>query len=133
MRSAADFYTTLHAEEKHYSGANYHMKSLWSLRALNAWAARAKTQPVRVLDVGCGKGFFLRDFVHGARSRWEIEPIRVTGLDIVRSPENVFPEISPSFEFIQSDTDGNALPFEPKSFDFLSCNHDLEQVFETEK
>lgn len=133
MRSASDFYTTLHAEEKHYSGANYHMKSLWPLHALNAWAVRVKSKPVRLLDVGCGKGFFLRDFVRGARTRWGIEPASITGLDIVQSPDNRFQDIGPKFEFVQSDTDGNPLPFENASFEFLSCNHVLEHVFETEK
>jgi ubiquinone/menaquinone biosynthesis C-methylase UbiE len=133
MQSSSEFYNVLHAEEKHYSGANYHMKSFWPLGALNRWAAQAKAQPVRLLDVGCGKGFFLRDFVRGAQSRWAIKPARITGLDIVRSPDNVFKEISAEFEFIQADTDGKALPFEAGSFDFISCNHVLEHVFETEK
>ncbi len=133
MRSASDFYTDLHAEERHYSGAHYHMKSLWRLHALKAWAQQANGQPVRLLDVGCGKGFFLRDFVHGLRSRWGIQPIRIIGLDIVRSQDDVFSEISSSFEFIQADTDGNPLPFDSGSFDFISCNHVLEHVFETEK
>src|SRR5258708_2075421 len=133
MRSASDFYTELHAEEKHYSGANYHMKSLWPVPALNAWAARVKSRPVRLLDVGCGKGYFIRDFVHGANSRWGVQPSRVTGVDIVRSSDDVFSQVSPDFEFIQFDTDGNALPFEAGTFDFISCNHVLEHVFETEK
>jgi SAM-dependent methyltransferase len=133
MRSASDFYTELHAEEKHYSGANYHMKSLWAVAALNAWAARMKSRPVRLLDVGCGKGYFIRDFVRGAHSRWGIQPSRVTGLDIVRSSGDVCDQVSPDFEFVQFDTDGNSLPFEAGTFDFISCNHVLEHVFETEK
>lgn len=133
MRSASEFYTDLHAEEKHYSGANYHMKSLWPLRPLNHWAAQVRARPVRLLDVGCGKGYFIRDFVRGLNSRWGIQPARVTGLDIVRSSGDVFEDVSPKFEFIQFDTDGNPLPFEPGSFDFISCNHVLEHVFETEK
>src|SRR5215469_13874611 len=112
MRSASEFYTELHAEEKHYSGANYHMKSLWPVRALNTWAGQVKARPVRLLDVGCGKGYFIRDFVHGLKSRWGIQPDRVTGLDIVRSTGDVFSDVSPLFEFIQFDTDGNPLPFE---------------------
>jgi SAM-dependent methyltransferase len=133
MRSASDFYTELHTEEKNYSGANYHMKSLWPLRSLNQWAAQAKGRPVRLLDIGCGKGFFLRDFVRGLESRWAIRPTRITGLDIVRSSNDVFADISPDFEFIQADTDGNPLPFDSASFEFVSCNHVLEHVFETEK
>ena len=133
MRSASDFYTELHAEEKHYSGANYHMKSLWPVPPLKHWAARVQAKPVRLLDVGCGKGFFLRDFVQGLGSRWAIRPARITGLDIVRSSNDVFSDISADFEFVQADTDGNPLPFETASFEFISCNHVLEHVFETEK
>ncbi len=133
MRSAPDFYTTLHAEEKTYSGATYYMRSLWSLRALRDWLAKSNGKPLRLLDVGCGKGFFLRDFVAGLKSRRHVQPARITGLDIVRSPNDVFAEISSEFEFVQADTDGNSLPFPDNSFDFLSCNHVLEHVFETEK
>jgi ubiquinone/menaquinone biosynthesis C-methylase UbiE len=132
MRSAADFYQGLHTEEKTYSGATYYMKSLWPVRALNDWAASQTGHPVRLLDVGCGKGLFLRDFVAGLKSRWDIKPARFTGLDLVRSPNDVFTEISPQFEFVQGDTDGHPLPFADNSFDFLSCNHVLEHVFETE-
>jgi ubiquinone/menaquinone biosynthesis C-methylase UbiE len=133
MRSASEFYHGLHAEEQGYSGGSYYMRSLWSLRALKRWAARNKAQPVRLLDVGCGKGIFLRDFVTGLKSRWEIQPGRITGLDLVRSPNNVFTEISAHFQFVQSDTDGNPLPFPDNSFDFVCSNQVLEHVFETEK
>ncbi len=133
MRSASDFYSGLHAREKTYSGATYYMKSLWSSRALRDWAARVQGRPVRLLDVGCGKGICLRDFVRGISAHWQLAPTRLTGLDIVRSPDDVFAEISPKFEFIQADTDNNPLPFPDSSFDFLSCNHVLEHVFETEK
>jgi SAM-dependent methyltransferase len=133
MRSASDFYTTLHDEEKHYSGASYNMASLWPLRPLATWAAEAQGRPVRLLDVGCGKGYFMRDFVRGLDERWRIKPSRIAGIDIVRSSGDVFEQISPRFEFVQHDTDGNPLPFESGSFEFLSCNHVLEHVFETEK
>ena len=60
MRSASAYYTDLHAQETGYSGATYHMPSLWRLRALSDWATRVRNEPVRLLDVGCGKGFFMR-------------------------------------------------------------------------
>jgi ubiquinone/menaquinone biosynthesis C-methylase UbiE len=109
------------------------MKSLWAASALAHWGQRVKEKPVRLLDVGCGKGFFMREFVQGIDSRWGIKPTKVVGLDLVRSPNDVFSSISPTFEFIQADTDGNPLPFPANSFEFLSCNHVLEHVFETEK
>lgn len=99
---------------------------------MNTWAAQVKQQPVRILDVGCGKGIFLRDFTEGSRTRWNFQITRVTGLDLVRSPGDVFARITPPVEFIQADTDGNPLPFADGSFEFLSCNHVLEHVFETE-
>jgi ubiquinone/menaquinone biosynthesis C-methylase UbiE len=133
MRSASDFYAGLHVKEKTYSAGSYCMKSLWSSSALNDWATEMKLEPARLLDVGCGKGVFLRDFVLGLKSRWNIQPSRVTGLDLVRSPGDVLAEISPPVEFVQADTDGNPLPFTDNSFDFISCNHVLEHVFETEK
>ena len=133
MRSASDYYADLHTKEKSYSGANYHMRSFWASPALRDWALRMQGRRVRLLDVGCGKGFFFRDFVSGIRRRWNLEPARSTGLDIVRSSGDVFADISPQFEFVQADTDNHPLPFPDHSFDFLSCNHVLEHVFETEK
>lgn len=132
MKPLTEFYEGLHAEEKSYSAATYHMKSFWSSRAINGWAAEVKSGPVRVLDVGCGKGIFLRDFTTGARQRWGLQISKINGLDLVRSPGDVFAEITPQVEFVQSDTDGNPLPFADNSFEFLSCNHVLEHVFETE-
>jgi ubiquinone/menaquinone biosynthesis C-methylase UbiE len=131
MKPVTHFYEGLHQTDKDYSGGDYHMKSLWSSSALRNWAARqAKT--MRFLDVGCGRGIFIRDFVQGMDERWQIKPARVMGIDLVQSSSNIFKEI-PNFEFRLHDTDGNPLPFEDGSFDFISCNHVLEHVFETEK
>jgi len=132
MRSAVDFYTKRHTDRV-YSGGRYHMKSFWSARALQAWAARMKGRPVRVLDVGCGKGYFLKEFTEGTRSLFKLEAGRVTGLDIVRAQDDVFAQIQPKMEFIQADTDGQPLPFGDENFDFVYCSHVLEHVFETEK
>jgi ubiquinone/menaquinone biosynthesis C-methylase UbiE len=130
MKSSNEFYQGLHKTDKEYSAGTYHMASLWSSSALQSWIRTRKT--IRLLDVGCGKGVFLRDFVKGIGLRWQVKPSCVTGIDLVQSPNNHFAEISPEFEFRQHDTDGNPLPFPDQSFDFVCCNHVLEHVFETE-
>jgi SAM-dependent methyltransferase len=132
MRSLSDFYDDLHAQEKSYAGATYYMKSLWSHGALKAWAGRMRGRRVRLLDVGCGKGYFLRDFAAGMQARWELQHARAIGLDLVRSSGDVFSELNPPMEFVQADTDGKPLPLEDGSQDLIACNHVLEHVFHTE-
>lgn len=130
MKSVAGFYENLHKQDSEYSAGTYHMKSLWSSGALSTWATR-QSKSLRFLDVGCGQGIFIRDFVQGVDRHWGIKPARVAGIDLVENQNNVFKQI-PNFEFRQHDTDGNRLPFEDASFDFVCCNHVLEHVFRTE-
>jgi ubiquinone/menaquinone biosynthesis C-methylase UbiE len=124
------FYQGLHKTDGAYSVGTYHMESLWSSRALQSWVQGR--QNLCILDVGCGKGVFLRDLVQGLERRWQVKASRVAGIDLVQSPNSHFAEISPKFEFSLHDTDGNPLPFPDHSFDFICCNHVLEHVFETE-
>lgn len=131
MKPVTTFYEGLHKMDKEYSGGDYHMKSLWSSGPLRTWASQ-QAKSLQYLDVGCGRGIFIRDFVQGLDERWNIKPKRVMGIDLVRSETNLFDTI-PNFEFRLHDTDGNPLPFEDGSFNFISCNHVLEHVFETEK
>jgi ubiquinone/menaquinone biosynthesis C-methylase UbiE len=132
MKAAKDFYDQLHQTQGTYSAGTYHMASFWKNGALRQWLDSRRRQQVRFLDVGCGKGLFLRDFVHGAKKDWNVQPARVTGIDLVQSPGNLFAEISPDFEFKLHNGDGEPLPFADASFDVISCNHVLEHVFETE-
>jgi ubiquinone/menaquinone biosynthesis C-methylase UbiE len=132
MKAAKDFYNQLHETQGTYSAGTYHMASLWKNRALRRWLSERRGKEVRLLDVGCGKGLFLRDFVHGALQGWGVTVARVTGIDLVQSPGNLFSEISPNFEFKLHNGDGEPLPFTEASYDFISCNHVLEHVFETE-
>lgn len=132
MKPLKDFYNNLHTTDGNYSAGDYSMENFWACSPLRRWFDTRRGQRIRILDVGCGKGLFTREFVRGIKSRWDIDPARISGLDLVHSPGDLFAEISPQFEFIQHDTDGNALPFAADSFDFLSCNHVLEHVFETE-
>lgn len=131
MKPATDFYEGLHKSDTEYSGGDYHMKSLWASGTLRAWAGR-QGKTIRYLDVGVGRGLFLRNFVLGMEQRFGIKAEKVDGIDLVQSSTNVFKEI-PNFEFRIHDTDGNPLPFADGSIDFISCNHVLEHVFETEK
>jgi SAM-dependent methyltransferase len=132
MKPLDKFYQTLHKEEQTYSAGSYCMDAFWSCRPMRQWLEERKDKSIRILDVGCGRGVFTRDFTSGIKTKWNIQSSRIVGLDLVRNPDDLFAEISPQFEFIQHDTDGNALPLQDNSFDFLSCNHVLEHVFETE-
>ena len=133
MNHAEQFYPQLHSNDKAYSAGEYHMESLLSLRVVGDWADQHLDHPLRLLDVGCGKALFLRDFASGLRQRWGIKQIQATGVDLVQSPGGHFGEVCEDFKFVQQNLDGKPLPFKDASFDFLSCNHVLEHIFETEK
>jgi SAM-dependent methyltransferase len=133
MNHSEDFYSELHAAEATYGGGTYHMPSLLRTAALRRWVGRVGQRPLRLADVGCGKGLFMRAFTSALRGRWNLTPGRVAGVDLVRSPGDVFGEISDKFEFFQVNLDEQPLPFPDRSFDFLCCNHVLEHVFHTEK
>ena len=133
MTQAEQFYPGLHDQDAKYSAGEYHMVSLLDHGALLRWLRHYSGKPLRILDVGCGKGLFLREFVKGVRERIDIKDFRVTGTDLVLSPGNFHGEVSPDFKFVQLNLDGNTLPFENGSFDFLCCNHVLKHIFQTEK
>jgi SAM-dependent methyltransferase len=133
MINVDSFYQKLHTQDQAYSAGEYHIKSLLSKRIIAEWAEAYRDKPVQLLDVGCGKGLFLRDFATGLRKRCEIQNIQASGIDLVRSPGDYFKEIDENFRFSQQNLDGTNLPFPNGSFDFLSCNQVLEHIFETEK
>jgi ubiquinone/menaquinone biosynthesis C-methylase UbiE len=133
MGHAEKFYPELHKSDAVYSAGEYYMPSLYAQTALRDWGNSHSNQQVRLLDVGCGKGVFLRDFVNGIRNRWQITNIQATGIDIVRSPNDVFSEICRDFAFIKQDLDDQSLPLPDASQDFICCNHVLEHIFQTEK
>jgi ubiquinone/menaquinone biosynthesis C-methylase UbiE len=133
MSRAEEFYPKLHAKNKDYSAGEYHMNSLLSLGVVGDWAKSYNNRALRMLDVGCGKGLFLRDFSSGLRQRHGVQTIQASGIDLVRSPGDHFKEVCSDFKFVQQNLDGQPLPFSDASFDFLSCNHVLEHIFETEK
>lgn len=127
------FYKKLHTATADYSAGEYHLQSLLSLNVVGQWAKTHSQRNLRIIDVGCGKGLFLRDFTMGLRQQWGVQTIRATGIDLVRSPGDHFNEICENFQFVEQNLDGQSLPFADQSFDFLCCNHVLEHIFETEK
>jgi SAM-dependent methyltransferase len=133
MSNAENFYPKLHAADATYSAGEYRLESLLCLRSLKEWGVSHSAQQLHVLDVGCGKGLFLRNFVQEIRTRWQISQVAATGIDIARSQNDLFSEISTDFKFIQQDLDDHTLPLPEKSMDFICCNHVLEHIFATEK
>src|SRR5436309_10991002 len=133
MTQAEQFYPGLHEQDAKYSAGEYHMASLLNHGVLLGWLRQFAGKSVRILDVGVGKGLFLREFVKGVRQRTDIKDFRVTGTDLVLSPSNFHVEVSPDFKFVQLNLDGNTLPFDSGSYDFVCCNHVLEHIFQTEK
>jgi 2-polyprenyl-3-methyl-5-hydroxy-6-metoxy-1,4-benzoquinol methylase len=125
------YYEKQHSQDAGYGKSVFNLRRLTSSRGFEAWLQRQQQRPIRMLDVGCGKGQFLLDLTrHFARQGREVE--RVVGLDLVRCSPNVYDQISPKLEFHQQSVDGVALPFPDNSFDFVSCNHVLEHIFQTE-
>lgn len=133
MINVEKHYQKLHDQDRPYGAGEYHMESLLAHGIVANWAKRYRDQPLRMLDVGCGKGLFLSQFVSGLRERHGVKKIQAAGIDLVHSPNDHFAEISSDFRFIQQNLEGQSLPFEDKSLDFVSCNQVLEHIFETEK
>ena len=133
MRNAEEFYKGLHKADDAYSAGTYYFKSLYRSSVLRCWLQERQGSKLRILDVGCGKGLFALNFVRELRAHWNFSDIAVTGTDLIRSPGDFFEEVDPGFRFVQHDADGKALPFGDRGFDFLSCNHVLEHIFETEQ
>jgi SAM-dependent methyltransferase len=105
---------------------------LMAASAFGRWLQRTNRSSLRVLDIGCGKGQFLFDITESLRKR-QVNFSRIAVVDLVEAPENLLGQISPKPEFFQQSVDGEKLPFENASFDFVSCNHVLEHVFRTEQ
>jgi SAM-dependent methyltransferase len=127
------FYSKLHEKDTAYSAGEYHMDSLLASRSLKQWTERLPQRKIRVLDVGCGKGLFLRDFIRQLKSRYGVELEAAAGVDLVRSPGDYFKDVFERFQFLEQNLDGQRLPFPDGSFDFVCCNQVLEHIFETEK
>ena len=88
------------------------MASLLNHGVLLGWLRQFAGKSLRILDVGVGKGLFLREFIKGVRQRTNIKDFRVTGTDLVLSPSNFHVECQPrerEFRLAFLRRDGNAL------------------------
>ena len=133
MQIEAKFYDRLHRNDADYGRNIYDVPGLMASSAFRNWRERAGKSSLRVLDIGCGKGRFLFDVTEALRGQHQAVLSRVAVVDLVRAQGNMLDQISPKPEFFQQSVDGEKLPFADASFDFVSCNHVLEHIFETEK
>jgi SAM-dependent methyltransferase len=133
MQNDSGWYERLHKEDVSYGRNVYDVGALVRSSAVNRWLSRNDKSRLRILDIGCGKGQFLLDVTNTLRSEHKADFSRVAAVDLVRAANDRLGEIQPRPEFFQQSVDGNALPFPENSFDFVSCNHVLEHLFQTEK
>jgi len=130
MQVESKFYEGLHGDES-YGRASFKVDFLISSGPFRSWRRNTGNRPLRLLDVGCGKGRFLLDLTEQLRSSGTTIS-RVAAVDIVQASPNFYSKIVPQLEFVQQSVDGLPLPFADASFDLVSCNHVLEHVFKTE-
>jgi len=135
MQIESKFYDRLHRSDAGYGRNVYDVPRLMRQVSFQNWAARkenAKSR-LRVLDIGCGKGQFLFDLTEALKQTRQAAFARVAVVDLIRAEGNLLGQITPAPEFFQQSVDGEPLPFTDGSFDFVSCNHVLEHIFETER
>jgi SAM-dependent methyltransferase len=133
MQIEAKFYERLHSGDVGYGRNSYDVPRLLATPGLSRWLQRVNLSSLRVLNIGCGKGQFLFDITEAVRTAHKARLARVAVVDLVRTEGNLLDRLTPTPEFFQQSVDGEKLPFADHSFDFVSCNHVLEHVFQTEK
>lgn len=135
MQIESKFYDRLHRSDAGYGRNVYDVPRLMRQASFQGWLGRKENvkSRLRVLDIGCGKGQFLFDLTDALKQTRQAAFARVAVVDLIRAEGNRLGEITPVPEFFQQSVDGEALPFTDGSFDFVSCNHVLEHIFETEK
>ena len=133
MQVEAKFYERLHGNDAGYGRNVYNVSGLLGTAAARRWLQRCDKSQLKVLDIGCGKAQFLFDVTESLRTQHQATLKRVAVVDLVRAENSRLDLITPKPEFFQQSVDGQKLPFPDGSFDFVSCNHVLEHIFETEK
>ncbi|MEI9959686.1 MAG: class I SAM-dependent methyltransferase [Limisphaerales bacterium] len=133
MQVESKFYQRLHNNDAGYGRNAYDVPRLMAAPAFHRWLQRSNKSQFRILDIGCGKGQFLFDLTESLRHQQQAGYTRIAVVDLIRMEGTLLERISPKPEFFQQSVDGQKLPFADASFDFVSCNHVLEHIFETEK
>ncbi len=135
MQIESKFYDRLHKNDAGYGKNVYDVPRLVRSSGFQSWLSRndKNRRQLRLLDIGCGKGQFLLDVTELLKQQNKAGFSRVAVVDLIRAEGSLLGKITPAPEFFQQSVDGQKLPFENASFDFISCNHVLEHVFETEK
>jgi SAM-dependent methyltransferase len=135
MHIDSKFYDRLHTKDASYGKNIYDVAGLLDSPGSRRWLQRMESRKseLRVLDIGCGKAQFLFDLTENLKKNHAAGFKRIAVVDLIRAENSRLGELSPTPEFFQQSVDGQKLPFADDSFDFVSCNHVLEHIFETEK
>jgi ubiquinone/menaquinone biosynthesis C-methylase UbiE len=95
------------------------------LRALNR-AGYANFAERKLLEVGCGTGFWLRQFVH-----WRMPPANVTAVELLPERASEARSLLPADVQI-IDGNGTALPFQDASFDIVLQSVVFSSILDSE-
>ncbi|MBC8206607.1 MAG: class I SAM-dependent methyltransferase [Kiritimatiellales bacterium] len=119
------FYQERYKQGDQYGRAEYNLDSFLKTGCVKQWLSRKEA--LRVLDVGCGSGLFLRQISACLGGSDRIS--KLAGIDLV----NVLDEaIAPDVDFGSADLNKDTVPLPESSHDLIFCNHLIEHLFETE-